>query len=588
MNRFFCLLILIAFPLFPFELETDIEGETSEEMIELLESLLENPVDVNTATKKNLLSIPFITEEIADGIIRARETRGGFTDKDSFRKLIPLIIYERIEPFVVVIPPKVVSRRPSIYPEVRVRTRVENRYPRDDRAPGNALGLYNRILIDYGQFSGCVLQEKDEGERDFVDFLAFGVKAKNVGHLEDVVVGYYGLDFGERLVLASPVLTFKGSPYQMRRKGIHLYTITGENTYKRGIALKTEKFGLFDISLFYSNASLDARGSDSVYYTYSADHITSAWEDIKDRVKEVIYGGHIDISGGYGTIGATYYHASDYDSSEKRSYSPASVNFSIPGGRVTFFGEVAYSRDFAAVCGVKSRGDKFMGDVVLRYLPRSFFSPHSSPFSDRRISSYGLLNDKGIYTCLLFKPFPKTELTIYGDHMEWEDDELPGRGYEYRIILDRRITKGFELGVSYRYKCKDDDYARFARVEMDVSAIKWIGLRLRTEWAEENDTLSGELVFGDVYIHPLNTLSINYRHIIFDSDLTRFKFTEYERELPGVMGNKFITGHGRRNYLLVSYKPFKFLRFSVKYEETFKKSSKLSGQVDLNLTKIKN
>ncbi len=588
MNRFFCLLILIAFPLFPFEFETDIEGESSEEIIELLESLGENPVDVNTATKKDLLRIPFITEEIADSIIRARERSGGFTDRESLKEIIPSVIYERVLPYIVVALPKVKRPTPSVYPEIKIRTRVENRYPRDESDPGSPLGLYNRILVDYGRFSGCILQEKDEGEKELLDFLAVGIKAKDIGILEDVVVGYYGLDFGERLVLGSPVLTFKGSPYQMRRKGISIYTITGENTYKRGIALKIKKIGPFDLSLFYSNTTLDARGCDSVYYTYSADHTSSKWEEIKDRVRETIYGGHIDISGEYGTVGATYYYASDYDGSEKRSYSPYSVNFSLHRGRITFFGEIAYSMHLAGICGIKSRGDKFVWDVVYRYLPLSFFSPHSSPFSDRRISSYGVLNDKGIYTCLLFKPLPKTHLTIYGDHMEWEDSKLPQRGYEYRMILDRQITKGVDIGVSYRYKCKDDDYARFLRAELDVNPVKWIGLRLRTEWAKENDTLSGELVYGDIRIQPVKELWINYRHIIFDSDLGRFKFTEYERELPGVMGNRFITGHGKRDYLLVSFKPFNYLRVSLKYEETFKKSSKLSGQVDLNLTKIKN
>jgi hypothetical protein len=587
MKRFY-LLLLFASCLFPFEFETDIEGESSEEIVELLESLKENPIDVNTATRKDLLRIPFITVEIADNLIRAREARGNFTNKESLKEVIPSIIYERALPYIVVVPPRLRRPRLSVYPTIRIRTRVENRYPRDENVPGSPLGLYNRICIDYGRFSGCILQEKDRGEEELLDFLALGIEVKDIGLLEDVIVGYYGLDFGERLVLGSPVLTFKGSPYQTKRKGIYLYTITGENTYKRGIAFKMRRLGSFGSSLFYSNAALDARGSDSVYYTYSADHIASTWGDIEDRVKEIIYGGHLDVSGEHGTIGVTYYHAFDYDSVSSRSYSPIGINFRIQGNRFTLFGETAYSKRLAAVCGVKARGDKFMWDVVYRYLPMSFFSPHSSPFSDRRISSYGLLNDRGVYASVILKPFPKTDVTIYGDHMEWEDDRLPGRGHEYRIIIDRKITKGFDIGVSYRYKCKDDDYARFVRLEADVSPIKWIGLKLRAEWAEENDVLSGELVYGDVYIQPAKTLLINYRNIIFDSDLLKFKLTEYERELPGVMGNRFITGHGKRYYLLMRYRPFKFFGFSLKYEETTKKSSKLSGQMDLNLTKIKN
>ncbi len=574
----FCLLLLLAFCLYPQEFETDIEEEASEELVEVLQNLRENPLDVNTATKEDLLLVPYIDEKIADAIIRVRKEKGGFTDNQSLKEAVPDVIYDRISPYIVVIPKRV--KEPFIYPRVRFRTRVKNGYPRDEDAPGNPLGFYNRILVDYRRFSACVIQEKDEKEKDFTDFLAIGVKTEDVGPLKDVIVGYYGLDFGERLVLASPVLTFKGSPYQIRRKGIHLYTITGENTYKRGVAFKLKRFGPFDLSLFYSNTTLDARGADSVYYTYSAYHTSSTSEERKDRVRERIYGGNIDISG---NLGVTYYYAFDYDTMGTRSYSPVGVNFRIPLNRLTLFGEVAYSKKMAVVCGVRSSGDKFVSDIIYRYLPSSFFSPHASPFSDKRISSYGILNDRGIYASLILKPFPKTNITIYGDHMGWEDDELPGRGNEYRIILDRKITRGFDLRVNYKYKRKDEDYARFVRVEFDVKPIKEIGIRLRTEWAEENDELSGELVYGDISIQPVKVVSINYRRIIFDSDLKRFRFTEYERDLPGVMGNRFITGHGRRDYLLLGFRPFKSLKFSIKYEETFGKSSKLSGQVDLNL-----
>ncbi len=583
MKSLWALLLLITAVISAQEFETDIEGETSEEFIELLERLEENPLDVNSAARDELLSIPYIDEKIVDDIIIEREKRGGFVNKESLKNLIPDILFTKIERYIRVEAPRVVGEvLPA--PQTRLRVRMERKRPFDEDAPGNPLKFYTRTLIDHGRFRGCFLTEKDAGEKYYTDFIVLGLEFKKIGLLENLILGYYGLDFGERLVLGSPVLTFKGYPYSTRRKGIFLYTITGENTYKRGVALQSRNFGPFSLSLFYSYATLDAGDGDSIYYTYSADHTTSASVEKKDRAKEMLYGGHLSFSRDFGYLGLTYYRSSDYDKEgeEVRSYSPLSANLCLKSNRLALFGEIAYSTDIAALCGVKVKSDRFIWDVVYRYLPMSFFSPHSSPFSDKRISSYGVLNDKGVYSSITYRPLPKTELIIYGDHMEWEDDPLPGKGNEYRIIAKRRIRNEFEALASYKYKSKQDDIARFFRFDLDIDPLKEIGLRLRAEWAMENDSLCGQLVFGDLSIRPFAELSLNFRYIIFDSDLSRFRFTEYEAGLPGVMGNTFITGHGKRGYFVIRYRPIRALQLSLKYEETLDTSAKFSGQVDMN------
>lgn len=582
--RKFCILLLLAAAIFAQEFETDIEGESSEELVEILQNLEENPLDINEASIEELLLIPFIDKKIADEIIKERERTGGFTDIGSLKTILPDVIYSEIELYIRIEPAETLEEKP-ISPEYRVRVRMERKQPEDEGWLGSPVKLYSRVLVDYGRFTGCILTEKDAGERSITDFLAFGIGGEGLSFFDNIVIGYYGLDFGERLVLGSPELTFKGSKYSTNRKGIYLYKITGENTYKRGIACQIRSFGFSSLSLFYSTAALDADSGESIYYTYSADHTTTGWEDRKDRVTETMYGCHLDISREPATIGFTYYRASDCDESgEKiRSYTPFSANFHVRGNRFAIFGEIAYSKDIAAVCGFQTYGDRFILDVIYRYLPSSFFSPHSSPFSDRRISSYGLLNDRGIYSSILYKPFPNTEIVLYGDHMQWEDEPLPGRGNEYRITVKRRITEKHSTVLSYKFKSKEQDYARFLRFDFDIDPIKEVALRFRAEWGWENDISGGELVFGDIRVNPFRTLSLSYRYIIFDSDLSRFKFTEYESELPGVMGNRFITGHGKRHYIVLRYRPVEAIQLSLKYEDTFSKSSKFSGQADLNL-----
>ncbi len=78
-------------------------GDISEEDYELLRDLFNNPVDLNTASRKELYNLPAMTYPLADRIIAYRERYGPFEKPEDIKK-VPGVedIYPQIEPFIKV------------------------------------------------------------------------------------------------------------------------------------------------------------------------------------------------------------------------------------------------------------------------------------------------------------------------------------------------------------------------------------------------------------------------------------------------------------------------------------------------------
>jgi predicted DNA-binding helix-hairpin-helix protein len=79
------------------------DEDASVNVAEILSWLHENPIDLNTARQDELQSIPGITAEEAETILRARENQGEFTSVDELSHLVDGDeILARIRPYVFV------------------------------------------------------------------------------------------------------------------------------------------------------------------------------------------------------------------------------------------------------------------------------------------------------------------------------------------------------------------------------------------------------------------------------------------------------------------------------------------------------
>ena len=255
---------------------------------EILEDLRANPLDLNSATIRDLMQIPGVTHEIARNIIRWRAKHEGFEDVRELKKVpgITNKIYERMLPFVKV--SKVIERE-KFNGEIRLRFMTKTPFSfdsdgfKDDenfinyrKEFQNPIYFYNRTRFFYGRDVeiGWIIKRDDWGKdlnlsnlRDN-QLMKNYLVLRNVGFINKLIIGDYGLSFGQGLILGEKPFLYRPYPYKPR--GIRENRSSSYNEGFHGIAFSGILRGI-DFALFYSDKSLiaalnsDGTVRDTVY-----------------------------------------------------------------------------------------------------------------------------------------------------------------------------------------------------------------------------------------------------------------------------------------------------------------------------------
>lgn len=303
---FLCLGLLFPFNLFSIEYEVEIiiqdeddieelylNGDISAESKEKLLYLLNNKVELNSASRDALYDLPGITMEMADAIIRFREEVRSFKKvKDLLKvKEIPQDVYIQIEPFVFVkVPPK--KLKPKI-PAVRGSFRLKavdsftDNYPPEGyirlRAESGKfnMGLVglsrNRLFgVRFDEEKGVLVAEDEHSGFEIPKGYIYS-EGRNLKWL----VGSYTAGFGQRLVFDN---TSKDKPHGWYQDDL-IYDSSYDTTHPRykpykkllGATFQMEKVylgsGWFDFTGFLSyHPWLDIYQYDFKYMGYDAGY----------------------------------------------------------------------------------------------------------------------------------------------------------------------------------------------------------------------------------------------------------------------------------------------------------------------------
>ena len=332
------------------DLEALVEDEAAGDptvLLELLESLAENPLDVNTATVAELAQIPALGGGLAAALVRQRQAGGPFRSlpeiqtvpgltPDVFLAARPyLTIGERLDASAAAAPRfpsaprfQTVARglRPRLTQRVqrRLNTAAGFQGPDSVRAyPGSRDRVYTRLQATYRrQVSLNVTLEKDPGESFRwdpetqtygYDYLSAHAALLDAGRIDALVVGDFVAEYGQGLALWRAAGFGKGpdavgGPIRNGR-GIRPYGSVDENQFFRGAALSLALTPRLYASGFASRRLLDARilepdtlgglGPDlppeasGVIGSFTLDglHRTAMELARKDAVGETLFGG---------------------------------------------------------------------------------------------------------------------------------------------------------------------------------------------------------------------------------------------------------------------------------------------------------
>ncbi len=411
--------------------------EEDEEVATLMEELLEwheNPLNINTATREDLLRFPFLSPKQAEAIINYRARHG------ALRTLGELALIPGLGPmqsrwlrqlvFVGEEPVKPTVKQPKRGFRHELTTRLDvPAYKREGWSWARGIAHRARYTLQWGRHWDAGLRvEKDAGEPMFTRrnplWDAWGghamLKDVQIGQnisLQTAIVGDYKASFGEGLVMNTGFRFGKQQTNLWQQSSsIRPHRSAEESRYLRGVAA-TMKWGeSWSLTALYSFRQLDATiQKDNTVKAINATGLHRTENEMSHRrtLASHTTALHADWQHGIWHAGATgqfqyYNHQFAQGAALYRQIYPegylfgaASVDYGVRLSHWAFRGETAYS--FARKGGGLATLNKLTWrcnndlqfSAVQRFYSMDYFSPHASAFGENT----GVQNESGI--CLM-------------------------------------------------------------------------------------------------------------------------------------------------------------------------------------------
>jgi len=625
------------------DFDPDDEDVDPELLTQFLLDLAANPVNINAATVNEISILPGINIRLAQAIITYRQTKP-FESVDELTEVrgIGPATLERVRPYVTVGARGELTRRllfsPGYWTQrgrfeyiTRGQTIIEEQagytepeFEGQTRYAGNSLRFYQRFNYRSRHLSFNLTQLKNPGEplsgpADF-DFNSWHAGIQNVGMVQRLVVGDYGVWAGQGLVLHTGLGFGKGREVigapSRNERGAVPYQSSEQTRFMRGVAATVGRDLQF--TAFYSNRQLSATvvEGDSIRFPSSTGfHRTPTERDRRFNTNLEMYGGRVTYSSTIGIVGATGYYA-EYDKYivpgnalhnrfdfEGREASTVGVDYRFFWQNLVFYGEGARSRNggMGLVSGLEYAIDENTDiAVVYRNYGKDFQSIYGSGFAE-----VGGLprNEEGLYVGLRHRLTDVVRLSGYFDQFRFPAPRFgtrqPTSGYDALGLVELRFSRDLSLYLLGRSKIRENDYlirdefnreinvmgqdARTSlRTELEYFVTRSIRARTRLEWVRARDRNVedadyGVMVFQDIRWLPLPNLTIDMRLALFETDSFSSRIFTYENDLLYVFSNTALSGQGQRAYILFRYGATNNIDFWLKYAATVYEDRQVVG-----------
>lgn len=589
--------------------ENQTEGAESSQLYSLFEYLLNNPINVNTASISELTTIPFLDYSTAEKIVINRNKIGHYTSLTQLDS-IPDIDKKNISAakHFLVLSDKIIQTRKGKYHYLqgKFRTRtITDLQAKKGFLDGNYLGsrpkTYLRLLLDYSNdYKAGIVIDKDAGERSYTDFISAHITFKNLGIVNKLIIGDYLVEFGQGLALWSPY-SFSKSSEAVRTvikspRNLIEYTSVDENQFMRGVSSKL-KLNDFSLTSFYSkhkiDANIDSLNHEILSFRKDGYHRSISEIEKHNTVDETVWGGVLSYEPGNNiSLGLLY-----YQSKFSLPVFPKSPN-SLSGNRFNFLsfsysayldniilnGEAAYNN--LSVASITNLFIHISNNLRIifsfRNYPHNYYNLNSAGFSERN----GTKNELGFYTGLAWK----TNFGVFNTYFDQfkfprKTGSIPfsSSGNEFMLDFISKPIKKAQIHFRFKREKKDKlftennkiypNVSNSIRSEISVNVSHKLKLRTRFEFRinQMNKTSEkGYLAFQDINWTLFKNTNVKGRIIFFNTDSYNSRIYEFENDLRGILFNPALYGNGMRWYLIAQYRLFNLFNISLKYSETYK------------------
>lgn len=599
------------------------------EIAENLEYIHENKLNLNDVSADELKQLPILDVFQINNFINYRKDNGEIysiyelTSIHGFSKKTALSIlpYIKVEPatkkeFNISDMSKIFDfgRNSLIFRLQTKRPKAEGYIAEKDSLNPKYAGNNNKIYTKY-IFSardkirfGFTL-EKDEGEKFGgektvlgYDFSSFHFQLKNLGFVDNIILGDYNLEFGQGLALWSSFSAGKSSDVLNVIKigrGAVPFSGTNENIFFRGISTKLS-FSNIDFTSFLSSNNIDANIVDSEYNIHSSGfHRTEEEIKNKNTLKKVDFGGNVEYKLSRAKVGITFVNTKynhqlyrgenpyQFFKFSQKSVSNISINYTYNTGIIMSSGEHS-TNNYGAWASLHSILINPIQDfnliVLYRNYQKDYFPIFASPFGED--SSFG---EKGYYFGVNIQAIKNIKLVGYYDIFEktWlqYQKDAPSRGHETLLQLDYYINNSSSFYVRMKHRQKDknteiegnflNELKKEEKINIRVNFNKIVSEKIKVasriefvKYMHINKEL-GWLIYQDIEYNLRDTPLVFFGRVaFFSSDGFSSSIYAYERDVLYLftIGTYFNTG--KRYYIGAKYKINSKITFWTKFSIT--------------------
>ena len=469
-----------------------------ENELEELSNRLQEPVNLNSATREQLEQFPFLSDIQIEHLLAYIYIHGQMEtiyelqlveelDRQTIQYLLPFVCIKAInnEPAFRW---KTMLKDAGRYGKNEVLTRLDIPFYKRKGYEHTYLGpsVYNSVKYTFryrDQLYAGGVAEKDAGEpfaalhnRYGYDYYSFYLLLQNCGRLKSLAVGNYRLSFGQGLVMSTDYLmgkTIYASSFNNRSAGIKSHSSTDEYNSFRGVATTVALTKRLSVSAFYSHRNMDGVVTDgeitSVYKT--GLHRSRKEADKKNLLTSQLTGGNVSYQQNHIRLGITgvYYVFNRPYEPELTGYSKYNIHgnhfynlgidYAYRWRRFSFQGETAIGKQgWASLNRLQYspvQDIQFM--LIHRFYSYDYWAMYAHSFGEGST----VQNEQGYYVGLETTPFSHWRFFVSFDlfSFPWKKYRInkPSRGTDGLIQATFTPRTNLSMYLKYRYKQKERD-----------------------------------------------------------------------------------------------------------------------------------
>ena len=469
-----------------------------ENELEELSNRLQEPVNLNSATREQLEQFPFLSDIQIEHLLAYIYIHGQMEtiyelqlveelDRQTIQYLLPFVCIKAInnEPAFRW---KTMLKDAGRYGKNEVLTRLDIPFYKRKGYEHTYLGpsVYNSVKYTFryrDQLYAGGVAEKDAGEpfaalhnRYGYDYYSFYLLLQNCGRLKSLAVGNYRLSFGQGLVMSTDYLmgkTIYASSFNNRSTGIKRHSSTDEYNYFRGVATTVALTKRLSVSAFYSHRNMDGIVTDgeitSVYKT--GLHRSRKEADKKNLLTSQLTGGNVSYQQNHIRLGITgvYYVFNRLYEPELTGYSKYNIHgnhfynlgidYAYRWRRFSFQGETAIGKQgWASLNRLQySPVQDIQFILIHRFYSYDYWAMYAHSFGEGST----VQNEQGYYVGLETTPFSHLRFFVSFDlfSFPWKKYRInkPSRGTDGLIQATFTPRTNLSMYLKYRYKQKERD-----------------------------------------------------------------------------------------------------------------------------------